>query len=220
MLTDFLVDAIRPLSFRGKLRLLNTLIPHEGERTFEAHGCRFCLDLSELAERNVYFGTYETEEAALARQILGPGDSFVDANGGIGFFTALAASRVGPTGQILAVEARTMSYLRLERVVRDNHLNQVVLHHGALGAREQAPVTTLDTLAARHRLAHIDLLKIEGCDLSLLAGAARLLAQRRIGAVLCRLDSPDTRMLAQLDVLGFRHARSAGASHFFTAAPH
>ena len=217
MLPDLLVDAIRPLSFRGKLRLLNTLIPHSGERTVEAHGCRFRLDLSEFAERHVYFGTYEPEESNLARRLLQPGGTFVDANAGIGFSTALAVSRVGPTGQILAVEASTMSYLRLERLVRDNHLNQVVLFHGTLGARHQAPVTTLDALASRHGLVTIDLLKLAGGDLSLLAGAARLLAQQRIRAVLCRLDSTDTRMLDQLSVLGFRQKRQFGDSHFFQA---
>lgn len=220
MLTDLLVDAIRPLSFRGKLSLLNTLIPHRGERTVEAHGCRFRLDLSEMAERNVYFGTYETEESGVVRRILQPGACFVDANADIGFSTALASSRVGPTGQILAVEAHTMAYLRLERLVRENHLNQVVLVHGTLGARDQPPAVTLDWLAQRHGLEKIDLLKLAGGDLSLLAGAAHLLAQRRIRAVLCRLDSRDTRMLDQLAALGFRPTRQFGASHFFAAVSH
>lgn len=219
MLPDLLVDAIRPLSFRGKLRLLNTLIPHSGERTIEAHGCRFQVDLSELHERHVYFGTYEPEASTVARRILHTGGTFVDANAGIGFSTALAASRVGPTGQILAVEARTMDYLRLERLVRDNHLNQVVLFHGTLGARDQAPVATFDTLAARHGIETIDLLKLAGGDLSLLVGAARLLSQQRIRAVLCRLDAADdTRMLDQLGALGFRPRRQFGESHFFELA--
>jgi len=133
MVADLFVQALRPLAFRGKPRLLNLFIPHQGERIVTAHGCQFRLDLGEYIQRSVYFGTFEAEEARVVARLLKPGQTFVDAGANIGYFTALAASRVGPAGRILSVEPSTMAFLKLERLIRDNHLNQVILHHGALG---------------------------------------------------------------------------------------
>jgi len=201
---------------RGKLRLLGTFIPHQGERSFEAFGCRFRLDLSEDEQRRIYLGEYDTRMLRTIGRLLPPGGCFVDANADLGLLTALAAARLGPTGLILAAESRSMSYLRLEGMVRDNHLNQVILHHGPLGGRDNRPVRTLDSLASEHKIHHVDLLRIGPSNLSLLAGAARLLAGRRIEAIACDMSrSPDPRILAQISVLGFRHVRRIGSHHFF-----
>lgn len=216
MLSELLVGVVRPLPWSGKLRLLNTFIPHSGEREFEAFGCRFRLDLGEQDQRQLYVGGYEAGALRALGKLLPRGGCFVDAHADVGLLIALAAERLGPAGQMVAAEARTMSYLRLERMVRENHLNQVVLHHGPLGSRDERPVRTLDALAEDHGLHRIDLLRIGPPDLSLLAGAARLLAQRRILAIACDMgDSADPRILAQVSVLGFRHARRAGTHQIF-----
>lgn len=151
MISDILVQTMRPLSFRGKLRLLNTFIPHEGERTVMAHGCLFRLDLGEYIQRSVYLGTFESEEASLVAGFLKPGHTFVDAGANIGYFTGLAASCVGPAGRVLAVEPSTMAFLRLERMVQENHLRQVTLHHGALGDRSHDAPLYLDESRRNNR---------------------------------------------------------------------
>lgn len=141
MLADLLVKTIRPVEFRGKLRLLNWFIPSEGERTVEAHGCRFQVDLGEYIQRSVYFGTFEAEETRLMEKLLHPGDTFVDAGANIGYFTALGARCVGEQGRVLAVEPSSIAFLKLERMVRENGLRQVILHNGALGDRtHEAPL--------------------------------------------------------------------------------
>jgi hypothetical protein len=216
MLTDLLIGALRPLPGSGKLRLLNTFIPHQGERACELFGCRFRVDLGDPAHRRLYAGAYETSALRALAGLLPSGGTFVDANADIGLLTALAAQRLGPTGQILAAESRPMSYLRLERMVRDNHLNNVVLHHGPLGGRDDHTTRTLDSLAHDHGLHRIDLLKIGAADLALLAGAARLLANRRVTAIVCDVsDGADPRILQQVGVLGFRHLRRHASYHVF-----
>lgn len=259
MLAELLIQTMRPLSFRGKLRLFNTFVPHEGERTATAHGCLFRLNLGEHIQRNVYLGTFESAESKLVARYLKPGHTFVDAGANIGYFTGLAARCVGDTGRVLAVEPSTMAFLRLERMVRENQLNHVKLHHGALGDRphsaplyldesrrnnrnhspslvaqgdrftlETVPVTTLDALAEQHGLDRIDMLKVdvEGHEPALLAGAARLIAERRIGAILCEVDdynlgaagSSAAELLRQFASLGFRPVHQISANYFFTQA--
>lgn len=257
MLSELVVQTMRPLSFRGKLRLFNTFVPHEGERTAMAHGCLFRLDLGEHIQRSVYLGTFESDEAKLVENYLKAGDTFVDAGANIGYFTGLAARCVGAAGRVLAVEPSTTAYLRLERLVRENQLHQVTLHHGALGDRthdaplyldesrrnhrnhspslvaqgdgftlETVPVTTLDALAEKHGLDRIHLLKVdvEGHEPALLAGASRLIAERRIGAIFCEVDdynlsaggSSAAQLLQQFDSLGFRPVHRISANYFFT----
>ena len=54
------------------------------------------------------------------------------------------------------------------------------------------PIMRLDTFAADNELAFIDVLKLDagGNEYAALVGADELLADRRIGAVLCKLYSP------------------------------
>ena len=151
MISEILVQAMRPLSFRGKLRLMNTFIPHEGERTVTAHGCLFRLDLGEYIQRSVYLGTFEAEEANLVADFLKPGYTFVDAGANIGYFTGLAAGCVGASGRVLAVEPSTMAFLRLEHMVQENKLAQVTLHHGALGDHSYEAPLYLDESRRNNR---------------------------------------------------------------------
>lgn len=218
MLTDLLVGAIRPVPLPAKLRLLSTFIPHSGERRLEAFGCRFRLDLSEEAQRRLYVGAYDGPMLRTIASLLPKAGCFVDAHADVGLLTALAAQRLGPAGLILAAESRSMSYLRLERMVRENHLNQVILHHGLLSGRDEKPARALDSLAQQHGIGEIDLLRIGPADLSLLTGAARLLAGRAIRAIACDMSvSADPRILAQVSVLGFRPWRRAGTHQLFLA---
>ncbi len=95
---DWLVQLLRPFSFRGKYRLLTALIPKQGQREACIFGVRSTLDLSDLIQRFIYLGCYEPLETAAVRKVLRPGMTFVDAGANIGYFTWLAARLVGPTG--------------------------------------------------------------------------------------------------------------------------
>jgi FkbM family methyltransferase len=70
------------------------------------HGFRLKLDLSEPAQRKIYyFEDYdERHEISLLRRILLPGDIFWDVGANIGFYTLTVAPLVGPQGRVLAFE--------------------------------------------------------------------------------------------------------------------
>ena len=69
-------------------------------------GVRFECDLRNGLAREVFFtGQYEPQETLLIEALLRPGDTFVDVGAHWGYFSLLAADRVGPAGRVLSVEA-------------------------------------------------------------------------------------------------------------------
>src|ERR1041385_7304916 len=91
MLSELLVETLRPYHFRGKLRLLRALTPSQGERLAGVFGTRMHLDLGEDIQRHIYLGAFEPRETALVRHWLHPGMTFVDVGANAGYYTALAA---------------------------------------------------------------------------------------------------------------------------------
>lgn len=61
-------------------------------------------------------GLYERELLATVKALLPPGGTFVDLGANEGYFSVVAAGRVGPTGRVLAIEPQR----RLEPVLRRN----------------------------------------------------------------------------------------------------
>ena len=106
------------------------------------HGFAMNLDLAQFVDRTIYCtGEWEPLETGLIAEILKPGDGFVDVGANIGYFTLLAARRVGPTGRVIAVEANPRTFRLLEANVRLNGCANVALHHVAAG--EAAGFATL-----------------------------------------------------------------------------
>ncbi len=66
---------------------------------------------AELAQR----GVYEPATTRLLLDIIQPGDVFVDVGANIGYYSALALSRVGETGKVVAIEPHPDAYVRLQR---------------------------------------------------------------------------------------------------------
>lgn len=141
----------------------------------------------------------------------------VDVGANVGYYTLLAARRVGPTGRVVAVEPSAPVADRLELVVGENRIAQVQLVRCGLGraagetalydpapgnhtpsmvgntgnAGHTVPIRTLDELAGSEGLGRIDLLKVdvEGYEPEVFAGAAGLLAAGRVRAILCELNA-------------------------------
>lgn len=65
----------------------------------------FC-GTEDLIQRYIYlFGVWEAHLTAWIQERLRPGDTFVDVGANVGYYTLLAASRVGQQGHIVAIEA-------------------------------------------------------------------------------------------------------------------
>ena len=71
-------------------------------------------------------GIWEPFETALLLTLLRPGDVFVDAGANIGYFTVLAAARVGAAGQVFAFEPDPDNCRLLRDSVRCNGLDTTV----------------------------------------------------------------------------------------------
>ena len=130
---DWLIRLLWRFQFRGKMRLFTRFIPRSGERVANVFGTRASLDLGDLIQRLVYLGCYEPEETEVVSSYLRPGMTFVDGGANVGYFTCLAASLVGPTGRLVAIEPDPVLFNRLERTIRENQTRECVLRSG--GAR-------------------------------------------------------------------------------------
>ena len=97
----------------------------------------FVCDLRDSIAREVCFmGHYEPQETALLRTLLQPGMSFVDVGANWGYFTLLAAERVGPRGRVAAFEPHPQLFAQLEENVERNKLTWVTSRRVAIADRE------------------------------------------------------------------------------------
>ncbi len=142
------------------------------------------------------------DDERIVTRLLDPGGTYVDVGANVGTLAAAAAAKVGPSGQVHAVEANPTIAGFLEENMRLNGFSHVHVHNRAVGtapgtiriSQQRADdmnfvsadgdgvtveMTTLDDLAGG--LGSIDLLKIdvEGFEKFVLEGAARTLAAAR-----------------------------------------
>jgi FkbM family methyltransferase len=76
-------------------------------------------------------GLYELDTARLIRRLLAPGGHFVDCGANLGYFSLLAARRVGRLGRVDAFEPDPQNRTRLQAHVALNHADAVVRVHAA-----------------------------------------------------------------------------------------
>jgi FkbM family methyltransferase len=77
-------------------------------------------------------GEYEPALTALLRAWLRPGDTCLDVGANIGYFTLLAAARVGPAGQVHSFEPHPRTFRDLRRNVALNRFAHVRLNNLAV----------------------------------------------------------------------------------------
>jgi len=88
------------------------------------------------------FDVWEPDLTAFISERLSDGDGFVDVGANIGYFSALAARRVGPTGRVLAVEASPAVFASLAETIRLNGLGEAIrpLNKAAAATHESIAV--------------------------------------------------------------------------------
>ena len=84
----------------------------------------------------LYFGVYEKAETAFIERTLRPGMTVLDVGANIGYYTAMAARRVGPTGRVIALEPDPESFKYLEQTIAANEVGNVVAFQCAAADRE------------------------------------------------------------------------------------
>lgn len=208
---------MRPFHFRGKYRLLDIFAPNEGVRSARVFGLQFQLDLSDWIQRKIYLGTYEPQETRLVTAFLQPGMTVVDIGANVGYYTALAASKVGPKGRIFAIEPDVRAFAQLNALIANNHLparafnvglgekngeehlygspdsknnTPTMIKNGGFAPKATVTTRKLDDCLAEWQVSHVNLLKIdvEGWEPRVFEGASHALASGRIDAVLCEFN--------------------------------
>lgn len=207
-----------PMEFAPSVRL--TLVP-----TDQAHG--------PMAWAGVYELDLSRRMAVLART----GGLLMDVGANYGYFSCLWAA-LGAQNRVEAFEASPRNTAGLRRNVEQNGFQDRVrvvpcaagrergtlrfdlgpadqtgwgyLHRGTDGA--EVDVVRLDDYCDEHRIAHIDVLKIdtEGADVWVLEGAQRLLAARRVTTVFFEEVPSHARRLGVEEGAGRRILEAAG----------
>lgn len=207
-----------PISFRGKARLLHAICPRNGEHEARIFGFDISLDLEDYIQRSIFLGTFEPCETRLFASRLRRGMTVIDVGANVGYYSLLAASRVGHNGVVYAFEPSPYAVDRLATTVRRNGIDQIVVVNAGLsdlsgsvdlflpatpgnhtptmvphgsGHPVRVSVSTLDLFCAEREVARIDLLKIdvEGLEPNVIRGADALLRERRIGGILCEFNT-------------------------------
>ena len=167
-------------------------------------GYRILLSNSALARKLFEDKEDRNLDENIIRKFLRPGATYVDVGANIGTLALSAASKLGNTGMIFAIEAHPVTYKHLVENVEINPFKNIELINSAVGEREghlyfsnirsddmnrvvedaetgiRVPVNTLDNLLTKQE--RIELLKIdvEGYEKFVLAGALETLEKTAV----------------------------------------
>lgn len=189
---------------------------------------RLWLDpTSNFGYRVLQDGLIEPDMSAWVREILRPGDSFVDLGGNEGWFSLLGGRAVGRKGTVLCVEPQERLWPVILRNFALNDLPQCRLvpyacgpegrgeiaitpavnsgasgmtpHASRLAKRQTVLLKSLDWMREAYDLDQVHLLKvdIEGYELNALRSGEKTLASGRVRNVLMELHEPELRSMGQ-----------------------
>jgi hypothetical protein len=118
----------RPL-WKATRWLYRRVCPAEGTILERIHGRWWHLDLGDryFTQSLLLTGQHEEWEVPIFLKALRPGQCVVDIGAHVGFYTVLAAERVGPSGRVIAFEPDPGNRALLEANVRDNALTQATV---------------------------------------------------------------------------------------------
>jgi FkbM family methyltransferase len=86
----------------------------------------FICDLKDIICREVCFtGKYEPQETAIVDQLLKPGMTFVDVGANWGYFSLLAAHKVGPGGRVISLEPDPRIFSSLSANIARNAMRRI-----------------------------------------------------------------------------------------------
>ncbi len=97
-------------------------------RSIEIGPHQLWFDVSHFTASSAYFlgSPYEPDVTAHLFSVLAPGDVFVDVGANVGYFTVLAALKVGSAGRVIAFEPNPALLPRLRQHLAMNHLEDRV----------------------------------------------------------------------------------------------
>lgn len=207
----------------GKWRLwitLRSFLGQNGSRQVERtirYGIRMKLNLADYIDRFIfYWDCYEPNETWAIRQILRPGDTFLDVGANIGYFTLLGSKLVGKQGKVISFEPAPPNAARLKENVMLNRADNVLIHECAVsdkpgtvrigrsfgggsatitmrvkettGETWEVPAVQLDQILAQERDIRLVKIDTEGAELLVLKGFVEHLRSGAIPYVFCEVS--------------------------------
>lgn len=207
-------------------RILSALFPAPIRLSLDGFDLYVHLDDWAVGARIAVKRRYEAHVTAAIRPYLRPGSVFVDVGANIGYYTLLAASRLGPDGKIFAFEPGAANCDLLQKSVAHNAFTNVQLFphavadtarmvgltmddsngviHAAAPAegREQVTAVPLDDALADQPRIDVIKMDIEGAEGLALQGATQLL-QRHHPVVFTEFRPPAIANRSQMDPADF-----------------
>jgi FkbM family methyltransferase len=146
----------------------------------------------------IYLGWPDWAEMRFARDLLRPGDGFLDVGANVGVYSVLALTRVLPGGRLLAFEPEGSLFERLVQNLKLNNAPNESAKRVAIADREgtcfftsgrdalgsivdegdgavEVPMSSLDALVSEPQSFHVGKVDVEGHELPVFLGARRLL---------------------------------------------
>jgi FkbM family methyltransferase len=107
------------LGLRAYNKALRTWAPEQVGSTY--FGASMRCDPTDVIQRMIlYFGVWEPDVSRTIERNLNTGDVFVDIGANIGYHSLLAASRVGATGRVVAIEPSPPTFALLQHNLARN----------------------------------------------------------------------------------------------------
>jgi FkbM family methyltransferase len=214
------IAAGRPFQVKGKGFLFDPFTPRNGSREAIVVGnYRMNLDLSNAIHRQIFMGCFARDMTRWARALLHPGGTFLDVGAHAGYFSLLAADRVGSSGRVCAVEPNPQTFAALKTHLTINAVTNVVplmcgladragsmsLHAPSSGrdynatmlprtdwVRFDVAVRTLDECIREWNVTCVDLMKIdvEGAEPLVIAGGAGCLGRGVVRHAMIEINGP------------------------------
>ena len=130
---DTMISLIRPLTLKGKGFVFDYMTPHAGTRHATVAGTHvMTLDLANAIHRQIYMGCFANAMTRWAKALLRPGGSFLDVGAHAGYFSLIAADRVGRAGRVIAVEPNPVVFATLRAHLEANAIAHVEACHWGL----------------------------------------------------------------------------------------
>jgi FkbM family methyltransferase len=134
---DRVITTMRPLTVKGKGFVFDYVTPHEGKRHATVAGSyAMRLDLANVVHRQIYMGCFASAMTRWTRALLSAGGTFVDVGAHAGYFSLIAADRVGRDGRVFAVEPNPIAFSALRAHLSANGITHVEACNWGLAERE------------------------------------------------------------------------------------
>lgn len=111
---------------------------NQGRVWLEIDGLQMNLDPREAVDNALIFTPkwVDSDELKAARSILRPGDVFLDVGANVGWYSMLASSIVGESGQVVAIEANPQVANVIRAQVLANGFENVLVHNLGVAPNE------------------------------------------------------------------------------------